>query len=118
MDPEQMQARMEAVMALARTPTEVSLTLTADRIRVGQEGVPPLSLELGAEEAEFAVGDVPFYAAAEWTDEGLVIQRGLDSGGAVTDKMKVDEKGRLVVERRIDTPMRGGVKGTLVYRKR
>ena len=46
----------------------------------------------------------------------MVIERKVDGGGRVRDKLRVDEEGRLVMEREIDALRGGKVKGTLFYR--
>lgn len=75
-------------------------------------------LPLGGEETSIVEGEVEYFAAAEWTEEGLVIERKVDGGGRVKDKIRVDEEGRLVVEREIDALRGGKVKGTLFYRRK
>ena len=58
-----------------------------------------------------------YFAKAAWTSEGLIIERKVDRGGGVKDRMKVDDQGRLIVKREIDALRGGKVEGTLIYRK-
>jgi hypothetical protein len=115
-DPEEMRRVMEATRALSRTPTSFSLTLRPASVTLLEEGGEPLRLELGADETGAWLGKVEFFAKAEWTADGLVIQRMVDGGGGVKDEMWVDDEGRLVVEREIDTG-RLKVEGVLRFRK-
>lgn len=115
-DPEEMRRIMEATLALSRTPGELTLTLRPGSVSLLEEQGQPLRLELGADETASWLGSAEFFAKAEWTAEGLIIQRKVDGGGGVRDIMRVDDEGRLVVEREIDTG-RLKVKGVLRYRK-
>ena len=106
-----------ATMAIARTHGEFTLTLRPESITLIQGDAEAVVLTLGGEESAITQGGVEYFAAVEWTDEGLLIERKVDGGGKVKDKMRVDEEGRLVVERSIDALRGGKVKGTLRYRK-
>ena len=117
LDPEEMRRIMMATMAIARTQGEFTLTLRPESVTLLQGEAEAVILTLGGEENAIYQGGVEEFAAAEWTDEGLIIKRKVDGGGKVKDKIRVDEEGRLVVERSIDALRGGKVKGTLRYRK-
>lgn len=117
MDPEEMRRVMLATMAIARTPGNLALTLRPESVTLIQGDTEAVVLTLGGEETAVTLGEVEYFAAAEWTDEGLIIERKVDGGGKVKDKIRVDEEGRLVVERSIDALRGGKVRGTLRYRK-
>lgn len=118
MDAEEMRRVMQATTVIARTPTEMSLELRPESITLIRGDLPPVRLGLGEEEIAVNQDGAEFFAKAEWTSEGLIIQRKVDRGGAVKDKMTLDEDGRLIVEREIDALRGGKVEGTLVYRKK
>jgi hypothetical protein len=75
-------------------------------------------LPLSGEEETVVDGEVEYFATVKWTEEGLVIERKVDGGGRVKDKLHVDEEGRLVMEREIDALRGGTVTGTLLYRRK
>ena len=104
-------------MAIARTPTELRVELRPGSATLTSESSSPVRLGLGGDEIFVNQDGAEFFAKAEWTSEGLIIQRKVDRGGAVTDRMRVDGNGRLTVEREIDAMRGGKVKGTLVYRR-
>ncbi|MGD8363000.1 MAG: hypothetical protein PVJ04_16355 [Gemmatimonadota bacterium] len=117
-DPEQMRRVMAATQAISRTETELGLTLRADVASLRPVDRAALVLPLSGEEESVVDGDVEYFATAKWTEEGLVIEQKVDGGGRVKDKLHVDEKGRLVMEREIDALRGGKVKGTLLYRRK
>jgi hypothetical protein len=117
LNPEEMQRIMRATALIARTPTEMTLSLRPESVTLTQGDWAPLRMALGADEISVTQDGSEYFGKAEWTDEGLIIQRKVDMGGGVRDKMKVDDQGHLVVEREIDAMRGGKVKGTLVYRR-
>jgi len=117
MDPEEMQRVMRANQAISRTPGSLTLALHPESATLTQGDAGALVLTFGGQETTVNLGEVEYFAGAEWTSEGLIIERKVDMGGGVKDKMKVDDEGRLVVEREIDTGRAGKVSGTLIYRK-
>jgi hypothetical protein len=123
-DPEEMRRIMRGTQLISRTQTEFSLTLRPETARFEPTNASPLVLPLsgeeqGIEEAQPQTGEVvEYFAAAKWTEDGLEVEQKVDGGGRVEDKIRVDEEGRLVVEREIDTGRQGKVKGTLVYRRK
>ncbi len=116
MDPEAMQAAMATVRALSSTPESMSLTLRPTRVTLAPLDQAVLTMELGAEEAVFTQGDLEFFARARWMKTGLVVEKEVDEGFAVADKIFLDDEGRLLVERTIHL-MGRAVEGTLVYRR-
>ena len=117
LSPEEMQRIMRATQLIARTPTEMTLTLRPESATLTQGDGAPVQMTLGAEEITVTQDGSEYFAKAEWTDEGLIIRRKVDMGGGVQDKMKVDDQGHLVVAREIDAMRGGKVKGTLVYKR-
>lgn len=117
MSPEEMQRVMRANQAIARTPGNFTLALRPESATLTQGDAGALVLTFGGQETTVNLGEVEYFAGAEWTSEGLIIERKVDMGGGVKDKMKVDDEGRLLVEREIDTGRAGKVSGTLIYRK-
>jgi len=117
-DPEEMRRVMEATRLLARTQTEFGLTLRPDAASFRPAGGTAVLIPLGADESAIREGEIEYFAAARWTEEGLVVERKVDGGGKVRDKIHLDEEGRLVVEREIDALRGGTVQGTLLYRRR
>ncbi len=118
LDPEEMRRRMQATQAISRTPVELTLTLRPETATFAALNSAGLALPLDGEEQTITQGEVEYFAGATWTEEGLVIQRKVDGGGGVKDKIHVDEDGRLVVEREIDALRGGKVKGTLLYKRK
>lgn len=116
-DPEGMRRAMQATQILGRTPENFTLNLSPESATLIQGNAASVTLALGGEESAVPLGDMEYFVAADWTSEGLIIERKVDGGGGVKDKMSVDEDGRLVVERQIDTGRNGKVEGTLRYRK-
>lgn len=116
-DPEEMRRVMESTRFLARTQTEFGLTLRPDAASFRPADGPAVVIPLGGDESSVQEGEIEYFAAAEWTEEGLVVERKVDGGGRVKDKIHVDDEGRLVVERVIDALRGGKVEGTLVYRR-
>lgn len=120
-DPEEMRRIMRTTQLISRTRTEFSLTLRPEAASVQSTGHPTMSLPLSGEEQgvredQPQAGDlVEYFATAEWTEDGLEVEQRVNGGGRVEDKIHVDEGGRLVIEREIDTGRQGKVKGTLVY---
>lgn len=117
LDPEEMRRAMQATMVIARTPTELAVDLSPREALLTRAGGSPARLPLGGDEVSVNQEGVEYFEKAEWTSEGLIIERKVDRGGSVKDKMKVDDQGRLIVEREIDALRGGKVQGTLVYRK-
>lgn len=117
MDPEEMRRVMEATMTIARTPRELGLTLRPESVTLAQKEGPSQRLDFGGDEISVGREGAEYFATAEWTEEGLIIERKVDRGGRVRDEMKLDAEGRLVVKREIDALRGGKVKGTLVYRR-
>jgi hypothetical protein len=117
-DPEEMRRVMQATQAISRTQVEFGLTLRPDAALLRPVDRAAVVLPLGGEEASIVEGEVAYFAAADWTEEGLIIERKVDGGGRVKDKIHLDEEGRLVVEREIDALRGGKVKGTLVYKRK
>ncbi len=113
-DPDEMRRVFEATGRIAHTPTEIGLDLRPDGASFRPEGSGSIILPLAGEE-EIRDGDFTYFAAARWTDEGLIVERKVDGGGKVKDRLQVDDEGRLVVKREIDALRGGTVKGTLVY---
>ena len=124
MEPEQLRRIMRATQLIARTDTEFSLTLRPEEATLAGAESSRLALPLSGEERTIReekanTGEsVEYFAAAEWTEDGLVIERKVDGGGKVKDRVHVDEKGRLVLEREIDALRGGKVEGTLVYQRK
>lgn len=120
-DPEEMRRILRTTQLISRTRTEFSLTLRPETASVHSTNHPALVLPLNGEEqgireAQLQTGEaVEFFATAEWTEEGLQVEQRVAGGGRVQDKIRLDEEGRLVIEREIDTGRQGKVKGTLVY---
>jgi len=117
-DPEEMRRVMESTRLLARTHEEFELRLRPDAASFGAPDGTAVVIPLGEEEEAIREGEIEYFAAAEWTEEGLVVERKVDHGGRVKDKIHVDDEGRLVVERVIDALRGGKVEGTLVYRRK
>ncbi len=116
-DPAEMHRIIRTTRFLARTAGELTLTLRPESVRLVQGQDPPLLMNLGGDETAVLQGEVEFFAGAEWTSDGLLIERKVDGGGGVTDKIHVDEEGHLIVDREIDTG-RLKVEGVLRYRKK
>jgi hypothetical protein len=116
-DPEGMRQAMQATQILGRTPGNFTLNLSPESATLIQGNAASVTLTFGGEETAVPLGDTEYFVAAEWTSEGLIIERKVDGGGGVKDKMRVNEDGLLVVERQIDTGRNGKVKGTLRYQK-
>jgi hypothetical protein len=117
MDPEEMRRSMEAIRGMAMVPGEVSLTLRPERVTFTQDATTVLVLTLGAEKEKTFQGGATFFATAKWTKSGLDINREMEMGGGVKDKVSVNEDGNLVLKREIDL-MGRNVKGTLVYQRK
>jgi len=117
-DPEEMRRVMESTRLLARTQAEFGLTLRPEAASFRSADGTGIVIPLGEDESSIREGEIEYFAAAEWTEEGLVVERKVDGGGRVKDKIHVDEEGRLVVEREIDALRGGKVEGTLVYRRK
>jgi len=117
-DPEEMRRVMAATQAVSRTQTELGLTLRPDVASLRPAEGAALVLPLSGEEETVVDGEVEYFATVKWTEEGLVIERKVDGGGRVKDKLHVDEEGRLVMEREIDALRGGKVTGTLLYRRK
>jgi hypothetical protein len=117
-DAEEMRRVLETTRLITRTHTELLLTLRPESATLRPADGVPLVLPLSGEEQSVVRGEAEYFAAAGWTDEGLLIERKVDGGGRVTDKIQVDQAGRLVVEREIDALRGGTVKGTLVYERK
>ncbi len=118
-DPEEMRQAMQSMQVLSQAPEEMQLLLHADSVTIAEEEPRTImvSLGLGAEEEEIHQAQATFFARAQWTDKGLEINRKVDGGGGVKDKMSLDSNGRLIVKREIQNPIFGKVEGTLIYRK-
>jgi hypothetical protein len=115
MDPEALQQALVTVRALSEVPARMTLTLTPAEVELAPDGSPAITLGLGAREERFQQGRAAFVAAAKWTRKGLVVERAGERAGRVKDEISVDREGRLVVNRQVDLPARGTVKGTLRY---
>ncbi len=118
MDPESMMLVMRTTQAMARTPTDLNLTLRPSSVGVVFADSTKLALPLSREETKFIQGGVDVIATAKWTKTGLEIERKVDGGGGVKDTFYVDEDGRLLLKREIE-PLRGGkVEGILIYARK
>ncbi len=117
MDPEEMRRSMEAIRNMASVPGEVSLTLRPETVTFTQNDAAALVLTLGAGKEEIRQGGVMFEASAKWTKSGLKIDREMEIGGGVEDKVSVNEEGNLVFNREINL-MGRTVKGILVYQRK
>lgn len=118
-DTEQMRQAMQTMQIISQVPGEMSLVLTPDAVTLTEEEpqTSTLSLGLDTDEQKVEQGLATFFARARWSDKGLEIDRKVDGGGGVKDKISIDANGRLVMKREIENPIRGKVEGTLVYRK-
>jgi len=116
-DPGEMRRVFEATGRIAHTPTEIGLDLRPEGASFRPEGSGSMTLPLAGEE-EIRDGGFTYFAAARWTDEGLIVERKVDGGGKVKDRLQVNDEGRLVVKREIDALRGGTVKGTLVYARK
>ena len=117
MDPEEMRRTMEALRGLARVPGEVSLSLLPETITFTADAANVLILTLGAGKEEVLQGGVILLGTAKWTKDGIEINREMEMGGGVKDKIGLNEEGDLVLKREIDL-MNRTVKGTLVYQRK
>jgi len=117
MNPEDMQRVMRANQVISRTPATFTLALRPESVTLTQGEASTLVLALGGDESTINQGEVEYFAGAKWTSEGLILERKVDLGGGVTDKINLDDEGHLVIEREIDTGRAGKVSGTLRYRR-
>ena len=117
MDREEMRRSMEAIRGLARVPAELSITLQPEMVTLAQGVGNITSLTLGAREEKLRVGEATLEATARWTQEGIEINREMEMGGGIRDRIGLDESGNLIVKREVDL-MSQSEKGTLVYRRK
>jgi hypothetical protein len=113
---EEMEARRRGTQLLARTPGEFTLTLRPASVTFVQGQDAPIRMDLGADEIVVIQREVEFFAGAEWTSEGLRIERLVEGSAGVTDKISVDDEGHLIVKRKLDTG-RVKVEGVLRYQR-
>ena len=109
---------MQATQELARTPTEIDLTLSPDHAVLIVGDSSKTALPLSREEKKSIRGGVDVFSQARWTEEGLEIERKVDGGGGVKDTFYVDEDGRLLLKREIEFLRGGKVEGVLVYARK
>jgi hypothetical protein len=119
-DPEEMRQAMQTMQALSQVPGEMNLLMSPDTVTITEQEPQSFALSLGLnrEEQELQQGQGTFFARAKWTEEGLEIDKKVDGGGGVTDKISLDANGRLIMKREIENAIRGKVDGTLVYRRK
>jgi hypothetical protein len=113
---EELERVRRGVQLLSRTQGEFTLTLRPESVTLVQGEDPPIVMALGKAEVQVLQREVEFFAGAKWTSDGLVIERVVDGGAGVKDKIHVDEEGHLIVEREIDTGRRR-IEGVLKYRR-
>ena len=115
MDPEEMERILRAMETISRTPEVLSLNLQPESVTLTQDN-QVLVLAFGGEEEDFQVGEVTLVGRANWTSDGIEIDRLGQRGQGVRDRFQVNEEGNLILKRDVSF-MAQNVKGTLVYVK-
>jgi hypothetical protein len=116
-DPEEMRQAVEVIRGMAQVPGEFSLTLKPETVSFTQDAGNGFLLSLGAESERILQGGATILGKAKWTKDGVEIQRGLELGPGIKDKISLNDEGKLILKREIEL-MGGAVKGTLVYQRK
>lgn len=117
MDPEARRAAMEAIREMAQVPAEFSLALQPETVAITPSSGRVLLMTIGADKEKVVVAGAPVLGTARWTKNGIEIKREIEVGGGVEDELSLGENDTLVLKREVHL-MGGGVKGTLVYRRK